>query len=207
MFVSYAYLCVQKVSDKYIMKRWSKSVKESQSNKLIVEDGAKDTTVCSFWRMQMGRKMNALLTASQMNREARLFCEEYFRKLKELVIAELWSVYVEDNVQQDCLSSATSVLNPPRSQEKATNLERKKAIEVILENITGSQELSKPTNLEGQRSRKVASQNANAILVQSYAPLCMNVPYTGPSSQGNVVPILNLLSNSNPNDRNLCQVS
>ena len=54
--------CVQKVLDRYIMSRWSKGIKESQTNELIVEDGMKDTTMCSsIWRMQMGIKMNALL--------------------------------------------------------------------------------------------------------------------------------------------------
>ena len=43
-------------------------------------------------------------------------------------------------------------------------------------------------------------------LLQNDVPLCMNVTYGGSSSQGNVVPTLNLLSNSNPNDQSLCQV-
>ena len=51
----------------------------------------------------MGRKMNALLTASQINRDVRLLCEEYFSKLQELVEVEVGSIYVEVNVQQDSL--------------------------------------------------------------------------------------------------------
>jgi len=98
------------------MKRWSKGIKEIQSNELIIEDGMKDTAVCSsVWRIQMGRNMNALLAASQMNREARLLYEEYFSKLKDLIEAEVGSVFVEGDVQQDGMSSAKSVLNPPRS--------------------------------------------------------------------------------------------
>jgi len=44
-------------------------------------------------------------------------------------------------------------------------------------------------------------------LFQNGAPLCMNVPYGGSGSQGNVSPILNLLPNSDPNYQSLCQVS
>ena len=120
--------CVQKVPDRYIMKRWSKGIKEIQSNELIVEGGMKDTAVCSsVWRMQMGRKMNALLTASQMNKEARLLCEEYFSKLQELIEVEVGSVYVEGDVQQDGSSSAKIVLNPPGSREKGQRNKRLKS--------------------------------------------------------------------------------
>ena len=66
---------------------------------LIVEDGMKDTAVCSLvWRMKMGGKMNALLTANQMNRQVRLLYEEYFGKLKELIELEVGLVYVEGDV-------------------------------------------------------------------------------------------------------------
>jgi len=75
--------CIWKVLDGYIMKKWRTCVKEIQGNKLIINDGMKDTAVCSsVWRMQMGRKMNALLTTNHMNRETRLLCEEYLSKLK-----------------------------------------------------------------------------------------------------------------------------
>ena len=114
--------CVHKVTNRYILKRWSKGIKETQSNKLIVEDGRKDIMVCSsVWRMHMGRNMNALLTANEMNREARFLCKEYFSKLKELVEVEVRLVYVEDNAQQDGFSSTKSILNlldPSRSSTK-----------------------------------------------------------------------------------------
>ena len=48
---------------------------------------------------------------------------------------------------------------------------------------------------------------AFSTLLQNGVPLCMNVPSGGSSSQGNVVPTLNFLSNSNPNDPSLRQVS
>ncbi|KAJ8431216.1 hypothetical protein Cgig2_016775 [Carnegiea gigantea] len=82
-----------------------------------------------------------------------------------------------------------------------TNLKRKRSAKVIPQNVTGSQELSKPTNLKGYRCTKVALQNAYVNIV----PLCMNVPYIRPSSQGNIVPTLNLLPNSIPNYHSVCQ--
>ncbi|KAJ8432304.1 hypothetical protein Cgig2_019233 [Carnegiea gigantea] len=118
----------------------------------------------------MGRKMNALLTASEMNKEGRLLCEEYFSKLKELIEVELGSVYVEGDVQQDGPSSAKIL-----------------------------------TDVEVQRSTKGVPQNTDAFLVQNGVSLCMKVPCGGSSSEGNVVPTLNLLSNSNPNDQSLRQ--
>ncbi|KAJ8441611.1 hypothetical protein Cgig2_023764 [Carnegiea gigantea] len=97
-------------------RRWSKGIKEIESNDLIIEDGMKDTPVCSsVWRMQMGKKVNALLTASQVNREARLLCEEYFSKLKELIEVQVGS---------------------------AINLKRKKSAEVRTKIVTGVQESS-----------------------------------------------------------------
>ncbi|KAJ8439020.1 hypothetical protein Cgig2_028466 [Carnegiea gigantea] len=118
---------------------------------------------------------------------------------------------------------------------QATNLDMRKSTEVIPKNVTGVQESSKLTNLEIQRSTKVVPHNADAVLVQNFAsfptnipyygsretlvkgpsgvlspqngvPLCMNGPYGGSSSQDDVVPTLNLLSNSNPNDRSLRQI-
>jgi len=59
----------------------------------------------------MGRKMNTLQATSQMNRDTGLICEGYFWKLKALVEVGVRLVYIEDNVQQDGLSSAKSVLN------------------------------------------------------------------------------------------------
>ena len=66
----------------------------------------------------MGKKVNALLATSQVNREVRLLCEEYFSKLKELIEVQVGSVYIEGDVEQDDVSSAKSVLNPPRCREK-----------------------------------------------------------------------------------------
>ena len=44
-------------------------------------------------------------------------------------------------------------------------------------------------------------------LFQNGSPFCVTVRYGGLSSQGNVEPTLNLLSNANPNDQRLHQVS
>ena len=75
----------------------------------------------------MGRKLNALVIASQMNREARILCEDYFSKLMELIEVEVGSVYVEDDIHQNGSSSAKSVLNPPGSREKGQRNKRWKS--------------------------------------------------------------------------------
>ncbi|KAJ8438669.1 hypothetical protein Cgig2_031634 [Carnegiea gigantea] len=183
---------------------WSKDARDSQSNELIVEDGMKDTAVCSsVWRMQMGRRLNALVTASQMNREARILCEDYFSKLKELIEVEVWSVYAEDDIHQNGSSSAMSVLNPPGSWEKGQQNKRLKSTsekkcnqakarkkKLSTHNLIIEEGLPKATNLEMnnsaesinlevQRSTKVALKNANADFVQNFASFPMNLPYYG----------------------------
>ncbi|KAJ8422112.1 hypothetical protein Cgig2_011155 [Carnegiea gigantea] len=184
----------------YIMKKWRKGIKVIQSNELIIEDGMKDTAVCPLvWRMQMDRKINVLLTTNQMNREARLLCEEYFSKLKELIEVEVGSAYLEDNVQQDDPMSAKSILNPP-----ATNLESRKTTKVIPENVIEFAPFPMNMPLYGLRG-SLSKDPSGSLLLQNGLPLCMNIPYGGSSTQGNVVPTLNLLSNSNPNDQSLRQ--
>ncbi|KAJ8425782.1 LOW QUALITY PROTEIN: hypothetical protein Cgig2_020920 [Carnegiea gigantea] len=54
------------------------------------------------------------------------------------------------------------------------------------------------TNLEKKKSVAVIPENNGA-------PLYMNIPYGGSSSQGNFVSALNLTYNSNPNDQSLRQ--
>ena len=63
--------------------------------------------------------MHCLLLAKWIER---LLYEEYFSKLKDLIEAEVGSVFVEGDVQQDGMSSAKSVLNPPRSWKKVNGI-------------------------------------------------------------------------------------
>jgi len=94
------------------MKIRCKGIKESQSNEFIVENSIDNSLVCAaMWRMQMGRKMNELLTASQMKTDTRVFSKQYFGKLKELVKVRARSVYIEKNVPEDGLSSVESIFN------------------------------------------------------------------------------------------------
>ena len=74
----------------------------------------------------MIRKMNTLITASQMNTQARVLCEEYFNKLKELVEQEVGSIYVEENVASKQVDSYGKILNPVSSKPKRKKREEEK---------------------------------------------------------------------------------
>ena len=108
----------------------------------------KDIVVCSsVERMQMDRKMNALVITSQLNGEARLLCEEYFSKLKELIEVQVGSVYIEGDVEQDGASSAKSVLNPPGCREKGQRNKRLKST------------IEKKCNQAKERKKKMMAHN------------------------------------------------
>ncbi|KAJ8424983.1 hypothetical protein Cgig2_027992 [Carnegiea gigantea] len=64
----------------------------------------------SIWRSQM--------IASQLNKQSRAYCEEYFDKLKQLVEMEVGSIYYEDDGQGKGLDSSKNVLNPLGSRKK-----------------------------------------------------------------------------------------
>ncbi|KAJ8439022.1 hypothetical protein Cgig2_028468 [Carnegiea gigantea] len=146
-----------------------------------------------------------------MNREARLFCEEYFSKLNEVIEVKVGSVYMEGDVQQDGSSSTKSVLNPPGSREKNQRNKRLKSTSEKKCNQAKARKKKKMSahNLQVKRDYPRCSGiiQAFSTLIHNGVPLCMNGPYGGSSSQDDVVPILNLLSNSNLNDRSLRQVS
>ncbi|KAJ8430390.1 hypothetical protein Cgig2_032129 [Carnegiea gigantea] len=143
--------------------------------------------------MQMGRKMNALLTASQMNREVRLLCEEYFSKLKELIEVEVGLVHVEGDAQQDGPSSAKRILNPPRSQEKGQQNKRLKSTsekkcnqakarkkkKLSAHSITSEEGLPKATNLETRKTTEVVPENVTGVQESSknFASFPNNIPY------------------------------
>jgi len=57
--------------------------------------------VCSYvWKMQMLRKMNSLITASQSNMNARAHCEKYFTELKKLIEFDVGSIHCEEDGQE-----------------------------------------------------------------------------------------------------------
>ncbi|KAJ8437407.1 hypothetical protein Cgig2_008760 [Carnegiea gigantea] len=66
--VLHAY-CVKQVLDQYIIKRWCKGIKDGQS----IDSGKSSGKDSMMHKM---RKMNLLITASQMNKNARAHCEK-----------------------------------------------------------------------------------------------------------------------------------
>ncbi|KAJ8438344.1 hypothetical protein Cgig2_013392 [Carnegiea gigantea] len=128
-FIDGAFCNYEEVQEKYIRKRWCKTIEECQSNELRVRHASKEDIQCSsIWKMQMIRKMNTLITVSEMNTQARADCEEYFNKLKELVEQEAGSIYVEENVASKQMDSSRKILNPVGSKPKAERNKRKKSI-------------------------------------------------------------------------------
>jgi len=56
--------CVANIPEKYIWKRWCKTIEECQSNELRVLHARKEDIQCSsIWKMQKIRKMNTLQQA------------------------------------------------------------------------------------------------------------------------------------------------
>ena len=53
--------------------------------------------------------MNSLIAASQLNKQSRAHCEEYFDKLKQLVEMEVGSIYYEDDGYGKGLDSSKNV--------------------------------------------------------------------------------------------------
>ncbi|KAJ8434606.1 hypothetical protein Cgig2_025032 [Carnegiea gigantea] len=56
--------------------------------------------------MQMIRKMNLLITASQMNMNTRAHCEKYFIERKKLIELDVRSIHCEENGQGKSLNSS-----------------------------------------------------------------------------------------------------
>jgi len=120
--------CVERVPDQYINKRWCKGIKDGQILDLGKSTGKEPMVCSSVWKIQMMRKMNSLITASQMNMNARAHCEKYFMELKELVEFDVGSIHCEENGHGKTLNLAQNVLNPPGSRQKGVRNKRLKSI-------------------------------------------------------------------------------
>ncbi|KAJ8424456.1 hypothetical protein Cgig2_016223 [Carnegiea gigantea] len=101
--------CVEQVPDQYINKRWYKGIKDGQNLDSGKSVGKKPMVCSSVWKMQVMRKMNSLIAASQMNINARAHCEKYFTELKKLIEFD-------------------NVLNPPGSCQKGVRNKRFRSI-------------------------------------------------------------------------------
>jgi len=92
--------CVEQVPDKYITRRWCKGIKDGQNLDLGKSTGKEDTGCSSVWKMQMMRKMNSIITASQMIKNVRARCEKYVMELKELIEFDVGSIHCDADGQE-----------------------------------------------------------------------------------------------------------
>ena len=92
--------CVNQVPDKYINKRWCKGIKDGQNLDVWISNGKEPMVCSSVWKMQMMRKMNSLITASQSNFNAMAHCEKYYTELKKLIEFDVGSIHCEQDGQE-----------------------------------------------------------------------------------------------------------
>jgi len=160
--------CVQKIPYRYIMQRWCKGVKDGQSNDYASKVSKKESMLCSsVWRLQMTRKMNSLIVASQLNKQSMAHCEDYFNKLKQLVEMEVGSIYYEDDGQGKGLDSSKNVLNPPGSRKKGVRNNRLKSIVEKKSNQAKGKKRDKLSSNDSSASRLVSQVSFHLFLVSS----------------------------------------
>ena len=95
------------------MKRWCKGIKDDEFN-IMEKYRHAELAVCSFvWKFQMIRKMNSLVTVSQLNKNARANCEKCFNELKELVEVDVGSICSNGDEYDKKGKSSKDVLNYP----------------------------------------------------------------------------------------------
>ncbi|KAJ8441112.1 hypothetical protein Cgig2_006941 [Carnegiea gigantea] len=129
--------CAEQVPDKYITRRRCKGIKDGQNLDLEKSTGKEHMGCSSIWKMQIMRKMNSIITGSQMNKNARAHCEKYFIELKELIEFIVGSIYCDEDGQRKDLNSLPNVLNPPGSRQKrGKNKIFKSIVEKKCEQIT-----------------------------------------------------------------------
>ncbi|KAJ8437274.1 hypothetical protein Cgig2_010099 [Carnegiea gigantea] len=112
--------CVEQVPDQYIIRRWCKGIKDGRTLDFGTSNSKDHVGCSSVWKMQMMRKMNSIITSSQMNKNARAYYEKYYMELKEVI---------EFDVRKDS-NSLPNVLNPSGSHQKGV---RNKIFKSIVE--------------------------------------------------------------------------
>ncbi|KAJ8425197.1 hypothetical protein Cgig2_004319 [Carnegiea gigantea] len=90
--------------------------------------------------MEILRKMNSIITASQMNKNARAHCEKCFLELKELGEFDVSSIHCNEHGHEKVLNSLPNVLNPLGSRQKALGI---RDLRVLLKINRKSKKLSK----------------------------------------------------------------
>ncbi|XP_019179493.1 PREDICTED: protein FAR1-RELATED SEQUENCE 5-like [Ipomoea nil] len=103
--------CVSTIPDKYILKRWTKKVIEGRTVN-IASLSYNVGVASSIWVVEMIKKFQRLIVASQDNVVARQICEEAFENAKKRIEAEVGHVHIEEfNV-----SSSSGIVQNPSSQ-------------------------------------------------------------------------------------------
>ncbi|KAJ8435720.1 hypothetical protein Cgig2_002677 [Carnegiea gigantea] len=110
--------CVEQVLDQYKTRGWCKGIKDGQNLDLGKSAGKEHMGCSSVWIMQMMRKMNSIVIASQMNKNAKAHCEKYFMELKELIEFDVRSIHGDKDGEGKDLNSLPNVLNLPGSLQK-----------------------------------------------------------------------------------------
>ena len=98
--------------------------------------------------------MNSLITASQLNQNARANCGKYFTKLKKLVEQDVGFICCDRDGNVENLTSSQNVLNTPGSQQKM--IWNKRIIEKKYDQI--KQRKSKKLSINDVSSSKAAQQ-------------------------------------------------
>ncbi|KAJ8424952.1 hypothetical protein Cgig2_018759 [Carnegiea gigantea] len=116
--------CVEHVPNRYIIKRWCKGIKGGHNLEL---GSSTDANV---------EEMNSIITANQINKNARAHCEKCFLELKELVEFDVGSIHCDEDGNVKVLNSLPNVLNPPGSRQKGVRNKKFKSIVYQLFEIT-----------------------------------------------------------------------
>ncbi|KAI5683046.1 hypothetical protein M9H77_04274 [Catharanthus roseus] len=86
------------IPDKYILKRWTKDIDLNLGNNNVGDIGKirkKDIVDYRSWRREMLRKFSYLISASELNINARECLEEGFRMMKDNITSEVGPCYVQ----------------------------------------------------------------------------------------------------------------
>ncbi|KAJ8432249.1 LOW QUALITY PROTEIN: hypothetical protein Cgig2_013902 [Carnegiea gigantea] len=160
--------CVEHVPDRYIIKRQCKGIKDGHSLESLT--GEDNVGCSSVWKMQMLRKMNSIITVSQMNKNARAHCKKAFLERKELVEFDVGSINCDKHGNVKVLSSLPNVLNPPGSRQKGV---RNKRFKSIVER--------KCDEVKRRKSKKLSKNDVGSSTAPSQNGSCISdaLPHTG----------------------------
>ncbi|KAJ8439439.1 hypothetical protein Cgig2_021553 [Carnegiea gigantea] len=105
--------------DQYIIRKWCKGIKDGQTLDLRTSNGKE--------HMQIMRKMNSIIIASQRNKNARAHCERYCMELKKVIEFHVGSININEDGQGKDSNSLPNVPNPPESRQKGVRNKRFKS--------------------------------------------------------------------------------